>query len=93
MPNRIVRFALSGLAAGVCAAANADVAIPAYQSGSAWFTDGQSNVQEKAELERTAATAKNVILFVGDGMGISTLTAARILQGQLAGDEGELPVL
>ena len=89
MPNRIVRFALSGLAAGVCAAANADVAIPAYQSGSAWFTDGQSNVQEKAELERTAATAKNVILFVGDWMGISTLTAARILQGQLAGDEGE----
>ena len=26
--------------------------------------------------------AKNVILFVGDGMGISTITAARILEGQ-----------
>jgi alkaline phosphatase len=29
--------------------------------------------------------AKNVILFVGDGMGVSTITAARILQGQQAG--------
>jgi alkaline phosphatase len=26
--------------------------------------------------------AKNVILFVGDGMGVSTITAARILEGQ-----------
>jgi len=33
--------------------------------------------------------AKNVILFVGDGMGISTVTAARILEGQLNGDNGE----
>ncbi|CAG0917713.1 unnamed protein product [Notodromas monacha] len=39
--------------------------------------------------------AKNVILFIGDGMGIPTLTAARILKGQLAsptapGEEGTL---
>ena len=33
--------------------------------------------------------AKNVILFVGDGMGISTVTAARILEGQLRGESGE----
>lgn len=33
--------------------------------------------------------AKNVILFVGDGMGISTVTAARILEGQMNGDNGE----
>ena len=33
--------------------------------------------------------AKNVILFVGDGMGISTITAARIRAGQLAGGNGE----
>ena len=29
--------------------------------------------------------AKNVILFVGECMGVSTLTASRIIQGQLAG--------
>jgi alkaline phosphatase len=33
--------------------------------------------------------AKNVILFVGDGMGISTITAARILEGQMKGNPGE----
>ena len=30
----------------------------------------------------TAGRARNVILFIGDGMGISTITAARILEGQ-----------
>lgn len=33
--------------------------------------------------------ARNVILFLGDGMGISTVTAARILAGQMAGGPGE----
>jgi alkaline phosphatase len=33
--------------------------------------------------------ARNVILFVGDGMGISTITAARILEGQRNGQSGE----
>ena len=33
--------------------------------------------------------ARNVILFVGDGMGVSTVTAARILDGQLRGEPGE----
>lgn len=37
--------------------------------------------------------AKNVILFVGDGMGISTVTAARILDGQNKGLDGEEHVL
>ena len=34
-------------------------------------------------------TAKNVILFIGDGMGISTITAARIFDGQSQGKKGE----
>lgn len=33
--------------------------------------------------------AKNVLLFVGDGMGVSTATAARILRGQRLGKPGE----
>ena len=32
---------------------------------------------------------KNVILFIGDGMGISTITAARIFDGQSQGKKGE----
>ena len=37
--------------------------------------------------------AKNVILFIGDGMGISTITAARIYAGQKLGKQGEEHVL
>ena len=33
--------------------------------------------------------AKNVILFIGDGMGISTITAARIYEAQKRGETGE----
>ena len=37
----------------------------------------------------SAAERRNVILFIGDGMGVSTVTAARIFAGQLAGADGE----
>ena len=40
-----------------------------------------------------SAQPRNVILFLGDGMGISTVTAARIHAGQLAGGKGEDHVL
>ncbi|HZH43589.1 MAG TPA: alkaline phosphatase, partial [Lysobacter sp.] len=33
--------------------------------------------------------ARNVILFVGDGMSLATVTAARILEGQRRGEPGE----
>lgn len=47
----------------------------------------------QADIDSLRGKAKNVILFVGDGMGISTVTAARILDGQrkeLMGEENEL---
>jgi len=37
--------------------------------------------------------AKNVILFIGDGMGVSTITAGRIFVGQEMGKTGEEHVL
>ena len=37
--------------------------------------------------------AKNVIIFVGDGMGIQTGTMARIYKGQKMGKSGEESVL
>ncbi len=40
-------------------------------------------------LGQSVAEKKNVILFLGDGMGISTITAARIFAGQRAGLDGE----
>lgn len=41
------------------------------------------------ERATQAARARNVILFIGDGMGPSTVTAARIFAGQAAGLAGE----
>ena len=35
------------------------------------------------------SAAKNIILFIGDGMGITTVTAARIMKGQQLGLNGE----
>jgi len=67
-------------------------AIPDSQKTSPWFQEGQSHVASRLNaqtLQADAPQAKNVILFVGDGMGISTLTAARILSGQRAGGSGE----
>ena len=58
-----------------------------------WYIDGTNNIaQSKVNFQQindTRGAAKNVILFVGDGMGISTVTAARILAGQQKGLQGE----
>ncbi|MFL0354977.1 alkaline phosphatase [Erythrobacter sp. GH1-10] len=42
-----------------------------------------------APAAQAPAKAKNVILFIGDGMGISTITAARIYEAQKRGETGE----
>lgn len=55
-----------------------------------WHSVGQmellKNLQRK---ELNLNKAKNVILFLGDGMSVSTLTAARILKGQRKKQTGE----
>ena len=45
-----------------------------------------AGLEDEATVE---SGPRNVILFIGDGMGVSTVTAARILAGQLAGGTGE----
>lgn len=51
-----------------------------------WYRAGAAQAAERGAM---AGNAKNIILFVGDGMGISTVSAARILEGQRAGRPGE----
>ena len=59
------------------------------ETSETWSRDGW-NAIEKAKREKIRKRkAKNVILFIGDGMGVSTLTASRILEGQLRGESGE----
>lgn len=54
-----------------------------------WLAQGEKAIAERLAQKPNTNRAKNVILFVGDGMGISTLTAGRILEGQLNGQPGE----
>ncbi|MBK8809704.1 MAG: alkaline phosphatase [Acidobacteria bacterium] len=54
-----------------------------------WYADGKRAIERNKAVAGKIGRAKNVILFIGDGMGISTLTASRILEGQLRGESGE----
>ncbi len=56
-----------------------------------WFDAGRETVARNLALRSAQGDgiARNVILFVGDGMGVSTVTAARIFEGQLRGETGE----
>lgn len=54
-----------------------------------WRRDGWNAIEKAKQIKYKYGQAKNVILFIGDGMGISTLTAARIFEGQSRGESGE----
>ncbi|HEV8158055.1 MAG TPA: alkaline phosphatase [Pyrinomonadaceae bacterium] len=59
------------------------------ESAETWRRDGEAAIERAKNLKKFNKRAKNVILFVGDGMGITTLTASRILEGQMRGESGE----
>ena len=65
-------------------------AVKRAESRDQWYADGQRAVEAAKRLKANRGQAKNVILFVGDGMGVSTVTAARILEGQLRGESGDV---
>jgi alkaline phosphatase len=67
----------------------ADPVVQGPESVRDWYKNGQRFIHDARRLKAEHRHAKNVILFVGDGMGISTLTAARILEGQLNAKPGE----
>lgn len=54
-----------------------------------WFRSGRAAVRAARARIGPTPVARNVILFLGDGMGMSTITAARILGGQQQGGTGE----
>ncbi|NXB74774.1 PPBT protein, partial [Donacobius atricapilla] len=59
-----------------------------------WRRQAQETLQNALRLQRlNQNVAKNLILFLGDGMGVSTVTAARILKGQLQHGQGEESLL
>ncbi|XP_077988501.1 alkaline phosphatase, tissue-nonspecific isozyme-like [Glandiceps talaboti] len=55
-----------------------------------WNQMASEELQRMLELEKlNTNTAKNVIVFLGDGMGVATVTSARIYKGQQEGKNGE----
>ncbi|MBK8837922.1 MAG: alkaline phosphatase [Hyphomonadaceae bacterium] len=90
MFRTVLSVSLVALAAAACATAwqSSHMAVTPVQSQDSYYVKGHNAVAARA-AERNPAHAKNVILFIGDGMGISTITAARIYAGQMKGLDGE----
>ena len=58
-----------------------------YPPGS--FDHADQKLQASLDKQENTETAEGIILFVGDGMSIATVTASRIYAGQKAGQLGE----
>ncbi|HMR33320.1 MAG TPA: alkaline phosphatase [Geminicoccaceae bacterium] len=63
------------------------------QADDPYFKQAEATLQRVMTQQKNIGRARNVILFVGDGMGFSTVTATRILAGQRRGVDGESNVL
>lgn len=54
-----------------------------------WNFGGQLTLKDRLANQINTNVAKNVILFIGDGMSTSTIAAARTYLGQLQHNTGE----
>ncbi|GFU05472.1 alkaline phosphatase, tissue-nonspecific isozyme [Nephila pilipes] len=54
-----------------------------------WEKSGQKNLYASLRLQKNEKIAKNLILFLGDGMGMTTVTSTRIYKGQKKSRNGE----
>ncbi|XP_071040594.1 alkaline phosphatase, tissue-nonspecific isozyme [Parasteatoda tepidariorum] len=61
----------------------------AEESPTFWFEMGQADLQDSLRIYPNMRVAKNIIIFVGDGMGVSTVMASRVFQGQKEDRPGE----
>lgn len=62
------------------------VAHPQGETPQWWYRSGAARAAANGAM---AGRAKNVIVFLGDGMSLTTVAAARILEGQRKGTPGE----
>ena len=62
------------------------IAHPSGETAEWWFRSGAAQAAARGAM---AGRAKNIVLFVGDGMSLTTVAAARILEGQREGGSGE----
>ena len=67
----------------------ADPVVKGPESVADWMSGGTAFITAGKALVDNTRRARNVIIFIGDGMGIATQTAARIHEGQRKGKTGE----
>lgn len=82
-----VRIATTvALVASVVGASADDQVLP--QADDFYYQRADKDLKEVLARKPITRPARNIILFIGDGMGISTVTAARIYEGQSASRDG-----
>jgi len=59
------------------------------EPGAEWRAMAQEELDARLNVERREGRARNVILFIADGMNMSSVTAGRIYDGQDRGEGGE----
>lgn len=82
----MIRSANLGLALASLALNAVAASLP--QQNDPYFRRSEQRLEAARQAPPIGRRARNVILFIGDGMGPSTVTAARILAGQSAGRDG-----
>ncbi|WP_243694140.1 alkaline phosphatase [Vibrio viridaestus] len=75
--------------AGCGSNTNQMTSVDAPQKNDEWYKAAQQKIEQAKANKPIDKRAKNVILFVGDGMSIGTITASRIFEGQRKGMTGE----
>ena len=96
----LLTLSVSCLAACAQMSATTDLSGDALSSAAAlpvpndpWYAAGQTALEQRKAVTAIEGRAKNVILFIGDGMDLTTVTAARIFDGQSRGEDGEANIL
>ena len=63
------------------------------QTSDPYYAQGQQTLEQMLAVQPNTNEAKNVIIFIADGAGPTTVTATRILAGQIKGMQGEENIL
>ena len=89
-----LRKALPALAAFALLSSSSGALLGACSDGNSLSADERSErssrpVDKRGDKRRKGRKPRNIVVFIGDGMGVSTITAARIFDGQSRGLRGE----
>ncbi|KAL0822115.1 hypothetical protein ABMA28_005479 [Loxostege sticticalis] len=65
------------------------MAPPPERDPSYWINEAEAGIRERLRRRDNRNVARNIVMFLGDGMSVPTLAAARTLLGQRQGRRGE----